>query len=106
MGFTHVNRAGGDKDADINSPKTFSSDKLRKLFKFDARKIAGNEACEMAGLYDFNSWMNDARLTDDFDGVLRACCSENNEFSKHLLRVQARMNVHYCNFLNRQKAAA
>ena len=58
------------KNSEDSDPKTFSSDELRKLFKFDyVRKVASKEPCEMATVESFKSWMIDVRdsgtLNDD-----------------------------------------
>ena len=78
MGFACVenttNTNMGDEDDDkINDPKTFSSEELRKLFKFEyARKTAMNEPCEMARVESCQSWMNDCRFSGTLnDDVLR-----------------------------------
>ena len=69
MGFANV-EADATENPEDSDPKTFSSDELRKLFKFDyVRKVASKEPCEMATVESFKSWMIDVRdsgtLNDD-----------------------------------------
>ena len=75
MGFACVENATNNKDDDDedNDPKTFSSDELRKLFKFEyARKTAMKEPCEMAKVESCQSWMNDCRFSGTLnDDVLK-----------------------------------
>jgi DNA repair and recombination protein RAD54B len=75
MGFACVENATNNKDDDDedNDPRTFSSDELRKLFKFEyARKTAMKEPCEMAKVESCQSWMNDCRFSGTLnDDVLK-----------------------------------
>ena len=83
MGFACVENTNGDDDDDDsdNDPKTFSSDELRKLFKFEyMRRIAMNEPCEMARVESCQSWMNDCRFAGTLDDdVLKQMDKENTE---------------------------